>query len=64
MDGTEKRGGNREGAGRKVGTTKPTAKQSLTIRLPPDLLKALDEFGRGKNRFIECAIRQALENQQ
>lgn len=56
------RGGYRKRAGRPIGTTKPDKRQSLTIRLPPDLIEVLKEMP-SKGRFIEAAIRAALNSE-
>ena len=53
------RGGTREGAGRPAGTTKTNNRQSITIRLPPDLIDQLNTLSRNmKGKFIEQAIRE------
>ena len=58
----EKRGGYRKHAGRPTGTTKPDKRQSLTIRLPPDLIEVLRAMPK-QGRFIEAAIRAALKQE-
>ncbi len=57
----KKHGGAREGAGRPEGTTKPDKRESITIRLPPDLTDWLEVFGRGKGRVVEQALREFQE---
>ena len=50
-------GGAREGAGRPLGK-KDSKRESITIRLPPDLTIWLRSFGRQKGRIVEQALRQ------
>ena len=53
------RGGQRKGAGRPAGTTKTNNRQSITIRLPTDLIAQLETLSRNmKGKFIEQAIRE------
>ena len=49
-------GGAREGAGRPV-CKKESKRESITIRLPPDLTSWLGGFGRRKGRMVEQALR-------
>ena len=50
-------GGAREGAGRPAVKTSDK-RESITIRLPPDLTSWLGSFGRQKGRIVEQALRQ------
>lgn len=57
------RGGKRKGAGRPAGTTKDNNRQSITIRLPPDLYAQVQAIPRNmKGRWIEAAIQEKLKN--
>ncbi len=59
-------GGPRPGAGRKAGqpakyrAQNPHRRQSITIRLPADIIQYLSEFGRSKAREIEAALRERM----
>ena len=50
------RGGARKGAGRPLVKT-DSKRESITIRLPPDLISWLGSFGRQKGRMVEQALR-------
>jgi hypothetical protein len=56
-----KRGGFREGAGRKWPEGKTTMRKTYNIDL--DLIPILDKKGN-KNRFINAAIREKLEREK
>jgi len=56
MNNKASRGGDRPGAGRPVGSIKPNNKQSLTIRLPPDVIAALKTRGKAADQ-IERGLR-------
>jgi uncharacterized protein (DUF4415 family) len=58
MDGVtkSKRGGARAGAGRHK-LAPDAKKQTITVRLSPDLMDWLDTFGRGRVAEIEKALR-------
>lgn len=47
--------------GRPVGSTKPDAKKSLTLRLDPDVIEGWRASGPGWQRRMNDALREALE---
>ena len=54
----KKRGGKREGAGRKAVGLSTTA---MSLKLDNDLYLALNNHGLNKNRYINDAIREAMK---
>lgn len=48
----------RRGPGRRP---EPNKRQSITVRLPPDLIAWLEQFGRKKGETIEAALRREME---
>ena len=52
-----KRGGRREGAGRKAGTTT----HQMALKLDKDLHKALSSASLNKNRYINDAVRDKMK---
>lgn len=46
--------------GRPVGSTKPNAKKSVTLRLDPDVLEAFKASGAGWHARINSALRQII----
>lgn len=48
----------RRGPGRKP---EPNKRQSITVRLPPDLIAWLGQFGRKRGEKIEEALRREME---
>ena len=46
--------------GRPVGTTKPDAKKSITLRLDPDVLERFRATGKGWQSRINAELRKAL----
>lgn len=51
----------RRGPGRKP---EPNKRQSITVRLPPDVVAWLGQFGRKKGEQIEAALRREMERAQ
>ena len=58
-----KHGGAREGAGGKKPRIE-NKRESITVRLPPDLTIWLNEFGRNKGRIIERALRELRDRER
>jgi len=54
----KKRGGKREGAGRKAVGLSTTA---MSLKLDNDLYIALNNQGLNKNRYINDAVREAMK---
>lgn len=54
----KKRGGKREGAGRKAVGLSTTA---MSLKLDNDLYLALNNHGLNKNRYINDAVREAMK---
>ena len=54
----KKRGGKREGAGRKAVGLSTTA---MSLKLDKDLYIALNNQGLNKNRYINDAVREAMK---
>jgi len=53
-------GGTRDGAGRKK-MDDTEKRQTIQVRLPPDLIERLEKFDRQKGRIVEQALRAFWE---
>ena len=54
MEETKRRGGRREGAGRKPGEVK---KVTVTFSMSPDVVEILRTYGRQQSAYIEKLVR-------
>jgi uncharacterized protein (DUF4415 family) len=57
-------GGARPGAGGKKPKLEGGKRETVTVRLPPDLIAWLEKFGREKGRLIEAALRKYIKHEE